>query len=104
MAAKTSDLSFDGIDIDRLLSEAEARLSGQNQTAVAATRIPDKSRTAESIPSKKNTVSRLKAVVPETEPKQLSVRIPQVAKPKKVGSFQASSLYLFCDENISQSQ
>jgi tryptophanyl-tRNA synthetase len=95
-------------EIDRLLSEAEARLSGNGQADAAVTAV-----TAVAAPAAKaaGPVARVTAAeeqIAATDKRsdKLSVRVPQLAQKEKVCALFFSSLpvHVFCDDSKSQSQ
>src|SRR4051794_14364924 len=90
-------------EIDRLLSEAESRLSTKDSSAagVVAPIVP-------SAKALKAAASPLPAAagVPiaaasEEKAEKLSVRVPQSAQKKKVGASSPSSVHPFYDEDLS---
>ena len=90
-------------EIDRLLSEAEARLSAKDSSAagVVAPIVPSaKALKAAALPLPA-AAGVPTAAVSEEKAEKLSVRVPQAATKRKVGASSPSSCHPFCDEDLS---
>lgn len=94
MAAK---LGLPDDEIDRLLSEAEARLAGNGSNgnadaAVAAVAPASASKAPASVAAPAAPSAGEQTAVPEKQSEKLSVRVPQLAQKKKVCVCSAPSL------------
>jgi hypothetical protein len=90
-------------EIDRLLSEAEARLSGNGTSdAVAVAAVPTAKSTA-IIAAPVAPVAGEQTTVSEQKPEKLSVRVPQLHQKQKVRACSTHSRpHVFNDEDQSQ--
>ncbi|AEO58126.1 hypothetical protein MYCTH_101411 [Thermothelomyces thermophilus ATCC 42464] len=78
------DLGLPDEEIDRLLSEAEARLSGNASVdAAAAAPAAPAAKTAASLAVPRPPITGEQTTVPEKKSEKLSVRVPQLAEKKK---------------------
>lgn len=76
-------------EIDRLLSEAEARLSGNASVDAVAAASVEKTPASIAVPRAPTTGEQ--TTVPERKSEKLSVRVPQLTEKKKVRAAPAHS-------------